>query len=168
MIVRCPNGHYYDDRKYSSCPHCVIDLNAFLETGAVGMNGANSKPAKGGRKARSDESKTIAFDAPDESKTLAFGDPDDDQVTVSFYEKQMSAEPVIGWLVCMSGPEMGRDFRLKAGRNSIGRANSNDVALNHDPRISKKKHAEVVYDHKSNRTFLVGGNTSISWRAIRW
>ena len=148
MIVRCPNGHYYDDRKYQNCPHCKIDLNAFLADG--GRRGMGS---------RSDESKTLAFDAPDESKTLSFSDPDDDQVTISFYEKSMKAEPVVGWLVAMSGPEMGRDFRIKAGRNSIGRANSNDIAVNSDPRISKKKHAEVIYDHRSNRTFLAGGNS---------
>ena len=152
MIVRCQNGHYYDDRKYQTCPHCKIDPNAFLAEGSHNFNNA--------KKQRSDEAKTLAFDAaPDESKTLAFGDPDDDQVTVSFYEKNMHAEPVIGWLVAMSGPEMGRDFRIKAGRNSVGRANSNDIAINNDPRISKKKHAEVIYDHRSNRTFLVGGNS---------
>lgn len=147
MIVRCPNGHYYDDRKYDSCPHCVIDLNAFLANG--GKNRGKS----------SDESKTIGFEPADDSKTLSYSDVDDDAVTISYYNMHMSGELVVGWLVCMNGPDMGRDFRIKAGRNSIGRANSNDIALNHDPRISKKNHAEVVYDRKSNRTFLVGGNS---------
>lgn len=147
MIVRCKNGHYYDDKKYTSCPHCVIDLNAFLAGGG--------RPRSGG----SDESKTVAFDTPDDAKTLSYSDDDDDSVTISFYDQKMSAEPVVGWLVCMGGPDMGRDFRIKAGKNSVGRAITNDIAVTSDPTIARNKHAEVVYDHKSNKTFIVGGNS---------
>lgn len=27
-VVRCDNGNFYDDAKYSACPHCEGDLPA--------------------------------------------------------------------------------------------------------------------------------------------
>lgn len=144
MIVRCKNGHYYDDRRYKTCPHCGIDFNAY----AAKMQG--SAP---------DNDKTLAFEAPDDSKTVSYPE-EDDAVTVSYYSAKMSAEPVVGWLVCISGEDKGRDFRIKAGRNSIGRANTNDIVLRSDATVSREGHAEIVYDHRSNRTFIVSGNST--------
>lgn len=145
MIVRCKNGHYFDDRRYKTCPHCGIDFNRF----AAEMQGRAA-----------DNDKTLAYDAADESKTVAYGEGDDDSVTVSYYSAKMSAEPVAGWLVCVSGDDKGRDFRIKAGRNSIGRANSNDIVLRTDPTVARDNHAEIVYDHVSNKTYLINANST--------
>lgn len=148
MIVRCKNGHYYDDKRYSACPHCGIDLNAF------------ARQMQGQRAADSENDRTLAFDKADESKTMRYSDADDDVKTVSFYSAAMQAEPVVGWLVCVSGRDSGRDFRIKAGRNSIGRANTNDVILKNDLTVAREKHAEIIYDHVSNKTFLVSANST--------
>ena len=26
-VIRCPQGHYYDDEKFSHCPHCGKKLD---------------------------------------------------------------------------------------------------------------------------------------------
>ena len=48
------------------------------------------------------------------------------------------ADPVVGWLVCVTGPNTGRDYRLFARINTIGRAEKNDVCLKGDNTISIK------------------------------
>ena len=31
-------------------------------------------------------------------------------------------DPVVEWLVCIDGPEKGRDYRIRSGNNYIGRS----------------------------------------------
>ncbi len=58
--------------------------------------------------------------------------------------------PVVGWLVCVKGNNIGRDYRLTAGRNFIGRAPEMDVCIKGDNSVSRNSHAIIVYDPKSN------------------
>ena len=41
----------------------------------------------------------------------------DDQVTMSFYTGPKGVSCVTGWLVCVEGPERGRDYRITHGMN---------------------------------------------------
>ena len=143
MMIRCKNGHYFDDAKSSTCPHCSgADLFSIIRV----------------EKKDSGDEKTIAKALEEESATLAIGDLDDTK-TVSFYGGCIQVDPVVGWLVCISGSSFGRDFRLRAGRNNIGRALNNDVVISSDKSVSREKHAVVVYDHKSNKFFIVPENS---------
>lgn len=63
-------------------------------------------------------------------------------------------EPVVGWLVCIRGAYRGESFRLKSGRNFIGRAANMDIVLGADQSVSRLRHAAVVYDPRS-RAFIV-------------
>jgi len=74
----------------------------------------------------------------------------DIQKTVGFYEEDMGLEPVVGWLVCIEGNLIGKDFRLTSGRNFIGRGSDMDVVLEGDPSVSRTAHAIVVYEPKEN------------------
>lgn len=58
--------------------------------------------------------------------------------------------PVVGWLVCVKGNNIGRDYRLVAGRNFVGRALEMDVCIKGDNSVSRSSHAIVVYDPRSN------------------
>ena len=70
-------------------------------------------------------------------------------------------QPVTGWLVCQTGEERGKDYRLHAGKNFIGRSNTMDVVLIDDKTIARNKHASVTYDPKGNAFYVTpeGGNT---------
>ena len=70
--------------------------------------------------------------------------------TVGYFERPLGAEPVVGWLVCERGPERGRDYRLYAGRNFVGRDPKMQVALMGDARVSRDRHAVVSYDPRGN------------------
>ena len=61
-------------------------------------------------------------------------------------------KPVVGWLVCVQGPDIGQDFRLHANYNYIGRQKNQDVCLS-DPKVSAE-HLTVSYDLKNNQYFI--------------
>ena len=91
-------------------------------------------------------------------------EPIDEGKTIGFYsdvmaEKNVSIEPVVGWLVCIKGDAFGKSFTLKSGKNFIGRDRKMDVALTGDKSVSRQCHAIILYDPKS-KMFLVQPGTS--------
>ncbi|MBQ7542919.1 MAG: hypothetical protein IJT44_11580 [Clostridia bacterium] len=85
----------------------------------------------------------------------------DDSMTIQYYQKTLGTEPVVGWLVCVKGVHRGEDFRIKAGRNFLGRGGSMDICLSGDTAVSREKHLIVTYDPKHNMFFAQPGDTSI-------
>ena len=68
--------------------------------------------------------------------------------------------PCVGWLVALGGEHVGTDFRLKVGKNFIGRSPKMDIALTEDKSVSRERHAIVVYDPKSNMYLIQPGESS--------
>ena len=66
--------------------------------------------------------------------------------TVAVIKKKMGIDPVVGWLVCVEGAERGRDYRLHADNNFVGRDKSMDVCIEGDDTISREKHAVITCD----------------------
>ncbi len=62
--------------------------------------------------------------------------------------------PVVGWLVCIEGADRGKDYRLYAGYNNIGRDPSMDVCISGDMQISKDRHARVGFDPDESLFFF--------------
>jgi len=75
------------------------------------------------------------------------------QETVGYFGDVVT-DPVVGWLVAIEGNNQGKDYRLKTGRNFIGRSEAMDVALADDTSVSREKHAIILYEPKGN-IFLV-------------
>jgi len=150
-LVRCENGHFYDSDLYATCPHCGAQYRNDDVTVAL-------------TQAAPDDSVTqaqVSASLTDAVKQATGGKIDDaeDSVTVGYYDKSLGVEPVVGWLVCVEGKNIGADYRLKSGRNFIGRATNMDVAIAGDESVSRDRHAIVVYDPKSH-TFLVQAGES--------
>ncbi len=103
---------------------------------------------------------------------------DDDDHTVAFFDTDFFAtnaagpsrtpaagsnrvsSPCVGWLVAMNGSHVGTDFRLKAGKNFVGRNANMDVALTDDHSVSRDKHAIVVYEPKQHLYLIQPGEAS--------
>ncbi|MDL2288979.1 FHA domain-containing protein [Oscillospiraceae bacterium OttesenSCG-928-F05] len=163
-LIKCANGHFYDAERYDQCPHC----NAAPGGGDQVTRPAAPTPANdavttdmsGGVIAPATSYQPSGSPSLKDAVRQASGGPGiavgggDDEKTVSFYKRSMGTEPVVGWLVCVEGAHFGEDFRLKSGRNFIGRAPSMDVAISKDSSVSREKHAVVVYEPK-NHIFLV-------------
>lgn len=56
--------------------------------------------------------------------------------------------PVVGWLICIQGYDVGEDFRLRTGYNSVGLAEDQDVRLS-DRNVSRE-HFTVAYEPEKN------------------
>ena len=166
-LTKCANGHFYDGDTYQSCPFCsapapassneTIPLDyapAAVESVTVAMT-------------------TEAFDAggqgmndvPKVSEPVRSSVLSDDSKTISLNSyfpegvADKSVEPVVGWLVCTEGKLYGRDFRLKSGRNFIGRDSSMDVCLAGEMTVSRDRHAILVYEPRGNQFLAMPGET---------
>lgn len=70
-------------------------------------------------------------------------------------------DPVVGWLVIISGPGRGNARRLGYGQNSIGRDKSERVSLDFgDASLSRSKHAFVIYEPRKKQYFVRPGDGS--------
>jgi hypothetical protein len=141
--VRCENGHFYDDKEHTRCPHCPV---RGLDLGDVKLKVSQPHPPPIPGANPFAHRKTIAIwpgreKAGREGRTA--GTPE--------------ADPVVGWLVAVEGPSMGRDFRIRWGNNTIGRSASQAICVSEDEKIHGEEHAFLVYDPKSNRFILRAG-----------
>ena len=78
---------------------------------------------------------------------------------VGIIKKKIGIDPAVGFLICISGPHRGADYKLVGGRNFIGRAAAMDVALVDDDTVSRESHALVTYDVKHNSFSLSPGQS---------
>lgn len=79
--------------------------------------------------------------------------------TVALMKKDTGLDPVVGWLVCIEGADKGRDYRIHAERNFIGRSEKMDICIRGDETISRDAHAIVSYDLRKNTFRLYQGDS---------
>ncbi|TKI53810.1 FHA domain-containing protein [Lysinibacillus mangiferihumi] len=83
-----------------------------------------------------------------------------DDKTLPYLGEMDGIDPVTGWLVCIEGPQMGRDYRILSEKNFIGRAEDMHIRIAGDNSISKRNHAVIVYDPKKRNFYLLPGDAS--------
>lgn len=69
-------------------------------------------------------------------------------------------EPVCGWLVCIEGARVGKDYKVKNGKNFVGRSDDMDIQILGDNQISRKNHTIIVYDAKKRNTVMLPGDAA--------
>ena len=99
------------------------------------------------------DGKTVGFFSSGKS-SQASEDDDSSSVVVP------CEEPVVGWLVCIEGPNIGQCFNIYAGKNSLGRSNNNRIVINKDRSISREKHSWIIYEPKHREFFAQPGESS--------
>lgn len=161
MVIKCNKGHWYDAAVHANCPHCEREngrLGVLVDrveeddktVSFMDLDGSLEDQVSGS--IQSSQDTVDDFDIPDlfgstqeeDDKTMAFG----------FFGVAEEIQPVVGWLICISGEETGKDYRLHSGKNFIGRSNRMDVVLLKDPEIAREKHAAVVYDPRGHKFYL--------------
>lgn len=155
MIKRCNNGHWYDTSVNKTCPHCKQESEKLK----IGLNDIEEDDhtisiTEAGL-SLGDELNAIIGSAADISMNEFSDDKSDDDKTISFgFFGMADVAPVTGWLVCMTGEERGKDYRLHMGKNFVGRSPSMDVVLVDDKKIAREKHCSVIYEPKRNVFYL--------------
>lgn len=61
--------------------------------------------------------------------------------------------PVVGWLVAVSGPCRGTDYRIHTGYNYIGRE-TGDICIRGDQTISGERDSNITYVPQTNRFYI--------------
>lgn len=159
--TECGNGHLYDSDQYASCPYCNgggrrIEFGAAKDATigrtAPGVEfGSPMKPAAQELPGGMEIGATVAPQGCRRER-----EPEEDTGrTVGVFQKSMSFEPVVGWLVCIEGADKGRDYRILAKNNTIGRSERMDICIKGDATISRENHARLAYDEKHNNFHLI-------------
>ncbi len=171
-MIRCDQGHFYDNTKHTTCPYCgVPDLDIAptrprRETPPAADFGATVPQGRKPASAPGDTAETRPAAAPKPAAAPPPSSPAPSSSapvgsgnrTVGIVRKAMGIDPVTGWLVCVQGPDKGKDFRIKSQRNFIGRDAGQDIAIEGDETISREKHAVISYDPKSNSFRVAPGD----------
>lgn len=71
-----------------------------------------------------------------------------------------TVDPVCGWIVCIDGARRGKDYKIKIGKNFVGRADDMDIQILGDNKISRRNHTVLVYDPKKKETVLLPGDSN--------
>lgn len=130
--MQCVNSHTYSGNIGDPCPHCKRLYDDLDKTRIVSP--PDTIPAKGHVK-------------------------DDGRTTTIFGHLGTLDDPVVGWLACVEGPNLGSDWRLVAGRNSIGRSKDRQVNLDEDQAVSSGNHAYISYDPRRNAFSVLPGDS---------
>ena len=138
VMTRCSHGHFFDASKHSSCPYCGVGADVEGKTRRVPSPNAGQQPRPASAPPASDPGVTHA----------------------AYREATSGISPVVGWLVCVGGPDRGRDFRIHGEKNFIGRGSSMDIVIAGDESVSREKHASVAYDPKKRNFWLMPGEAS--------
>lgn len=81
---------------------------------------------------------------------------DDVKTTGHWYGKKNN-DPVVGWLVCVKGENIGESFPIVSGRNTIGRRETNEIALIGENSVSRENHASIFFDYKKSDFYIKPG-----------
>ena len=148
-VVKCGNrscGKYYNNGQFDSCQVCGASpemvapeseeaTQLLNQDDTAGVTSATEGLGKYAQAPLSPSPLNIDFD--DDTTMALDAEIDlDDEVTVALVKKESGIDPVCGWLVCISGADIGRDYRIKTERNFVGRSANMDIMINGDAYVS--------------------------------
>lgn len=133
-LKRCSNGHLYNPKKHGQCPYC-----------------------EDGEQDKGKENKKIMVAPVDKKHFTVSGTNENGAKTQAFWNEGEGVEPAVGWLVCIEGPERGKDYKIKSDKNFIGRSEEMHIHVAGDSFISRRNHAVVCYNPKQRNFMLIPG-----------
>lgn len=171
-MTQCSAGHFYDDSRFSACPYCPAvshpPAGATAPVRPASPVAATAPAVPAPSPTHPDANKTVPMRPRTDAPSVPTNAPG--AKTVVYYPGARSTDPatpaaepfspVVGWLVCVDGPNRGKDYRLHVAKNFIGRDSSMDVALPGDAEVSRERHAEVIFEPESRTFWLKPGDSS--------
>jgi hypothetical protein len=154
-MIRCPEGHFYDPSKHNLCPWCALPSDT-----AAGAQ--NTRPVSPGAMMDAPPPLPVPGAGPAAAPVAGVAPGTKPGATRRIGQEVSPGkpDPVVGWLVCLEGPDRGRDFRLHAEKNFIGRSPAMDVCIPGDDTVSREKHGIVIFDPKKQVFWALPGDSS--------
>lgn len=158
-LIRCQQGHFYDPSRHNACPYC----GSMPVAGSAGATEAQVSPGVvpaqvGATRPLRETPPPIVGPTvplrPAGQSPVAVKKGAEEGRTVAVDMKKVGIDPVVGWLVCIKGPSRGRDYRVRSGRNGIGRSEAMDVQITGDDTVSRENHAFLVFEPRK-RVFSI-------------
>ena len=167
-LTRCQGNnrygvvHHYDANAHSSCPQCGVAKLDVAGTIGLKSKGSGSATYDGTVPVGppSGVSPRPVEPAAQDPRTVARKEGESGQSdgrTIAYRpssETDEQQDPVVGWLVCVAGPNRGRDYRIRYGNNYIGRDPSMDICIRGDQGISSLRAGLISYEPR-HRAFTV-------------
>ncbi|MGN1197847.1 MAG: FHA domain-containing protein [Acetatifactor sp.] len=146
---KCKNGHYYDASIHQECPYCTNNIGAGVTLPLANNEASATLPLVSGNDS---ENRTVALNNAINSADL------DEGRTVALIKEEKGIDPVVGWIICIEGNEKGRDYRIHADNNFIGRSDRMDICIRGDETVSRDNHAVISYDTVDNTYYFSPGD----------
>ena len=154
---KCEKGHYYDASVHATCPYCNNLRNTEM-TMAMGVpmpSQLAGSLAPGAVATESGLEKTVALGVEIPTQGVSV---EDSEKTVAMFKTEEGIDPVVGWLVQISGKQKGCDYRIHSDNNYIGRGDKMDICIKGDDTISRENHAVLTYDSYDKKFFFSPGD----------
>ncbi len=137
-MQQCPAGHYYDQDRYTSCNFCM---------GEASVQQPKEKPVP-------------PPEVPEVKNPIHGTVPDGWGTKDATGGKTVIEEAanIAGWLMCISGPCKGNDYRIRYFNNRIGRNENMEIILRGDQSVSGDRHAIITYDPEAKRFIFSYGS----------
>ena len=101
---RCNRGHYYDASIHMSCPYCSNTADSEM-TVPMGVSPYAQSPVE--------STIPMQYGSVDVTMPIGMGATvamdDDDGRTVAILTTESGIEPVVGWIVCLTGKNKGKE-----------------------------------------------------------
>lgn len=141
-VIRCENGHFYDDSKFQCCPHCD-QQSAFQRNHAYANIDSTAQSADV-------HFANVSFQPPAVSAAPAAAAEEDLDVTIGVLQNE-ELQPAVGWTVILSGKRRGKDFTLRGGINPL-----TDFCETPEERAVR-----IIYDPRGNQYLLEAENPAM-------
>src|SRR5690242_13732720 len=102
-MTRCPEGHFFDAAKHNACPWCAL-------------------PQDSGSEQKTRPVAPPPLPQPAAPPPIPAGPKPGATVRLGMPAAELRGDPVVGWLVCVEGPDRGKDYRLHSEKNFVGRS----------------------------------------------
>lgn len=146
-LTYCPNGHMYDANKHASCPICASTVSGTTDVVGGDIGETRDVPDNAGLGG------VGVTTVPGTTPVNGNGDFGPTTTVTPPGMGVSSVKPVVGWLVAVSGPNLGKDYRIHAGYNFIGRERG-DICIGGDMAISAQKDSNITYVYQTNKFYI--------------
>lgn len=159
--IECGRGHLYDPNIYAACPYCNSTQQAVYFAGVPVGEAGKTAPLSSSVSGVQHQAAASEISVLNDGKTLppkgyqSLKHVGDENKTIGIMKEKMGIDPVVGWLVCIEGNDIGADYKVRGQINTIGRSDRMDICIRGDKTISNENHARLSYSEKNNRFHLI-------------